>query len=132
MLYVKIVNNEVVQCWDTQPPSDEAGWKSAIEVRPAIIDKRQCYIGHTFDITKDPVEIVYGVEDISVDSRKSSYKDIAKANFQRVVEKEIQKQTDNYPETQYDAAVVEAARQAFEERFAQIDAATTHDELDAL
>jgi hypothetical protein len=132
MLFVRIINNEVKQVWDTQPPAGESGWKSAIEVRPAIIPNRQYYTGHTFDLSKDPVEIVYGVEDISVEGRKDALKNLAKSEFQKVVQEETRKQTDEYPETQYDAAVVEAARLAFEARFAQIDAVTTHDELDAL
>ena len=132
MLFVRIINNEVKQVWDTQPPAGESGWKSAIEVRPAIIPNRQYYTGHTFDLSKDPVEIVYGVEDITVEGRKDALKNLAKSEFQKVVQEETRKQTDEYPETQYDAAVVEAARLAFEARFAQIDAVTTHDELDAL
>jgi hypothetical protein len=132
MLFVRIINNEVKQVWDTQPPAGESGWKSAIEVRPTIIPNRQYYTGHTFDLSKDPVEIVYGVEDISVEGRKDALKNLAKSEFQKVVQEETRKQTDEYPETQYDAAVVEAARLAFEARFAQIDAVTTHDELDAL
>jgi hypothetical protein len=132
MLFVRIINNEVKQVWDTQPPAGESGWKSAIEVRPTIIPNRQYYTGHTFDLNKDPVEIVYGVEDISVEGRKDALKNLAKSEFQKVVQEETRKQTDEYPETQYDAAVVEAARLAFEARFAQIDAVTTHDELDAL
>lgn len=132
MLFVRIINNEVKQVWDTQPPAGESGWKSAIEVRPAIVPNRQYYTGHTFDLSKDPVEIVYGVEEISVEGRKDALKNLAKSAFQKVVQEETRKQTDEYPETQYDAAVVEAARLAFEARFAQIDAVTTHDELDAL
>jgi len=62
MLFVKIVNNEVTQVWDTQPPAGEAGWKSAIEVRPPIDSRTQQYTAHTFDLSKDPVEIVWGVE----------------------------------------------------------------------
>lgn len=132
MLFVRVINNEVKQVWDTQPPAGESGWKSAIEVRPTIIPNRQYYTGHTFDLSKDPVEIVYGVEDITVEGRKDALKNLTKSEFQKVVQEETRKQTDEYPETQYDAAVVEAARLAFEARFAQIDAVTTHDELDAL
>lgn len=131
MLFVQIINNEVKQVWDTQPPAGEAGWKSAIEVRPSITN-RQCYTGHTFDLTKDPVEIVYGVEEISVDGRKDSMKNTAKMEFQRVVQEETKKQTDEYPDTQYNAATVEAARLAFEAKVNAISAATTHDALDAL
>ena len=36
------------------------------------------------------------------------------------------------PDEQYDAAAVETARQAMIAKQAQIDACTTHDELDAL
>lgn len=132
MLFVRIINDEVKQVWDTQPPAGESGWKPAIEVRPAIIPNRQYYTGHTFDLSKDPVEIVYGVEDISIKDRKDSLKDIAKSEFQKIVQEETRKHTNGYPETQYDAAAVEAARLAFEARFAQIDAVVTHDELDAL
>jgi hypothetical protein len=49
-----------------------------------------------------------------------------------VVDAEVAKETDQWPETQYDAAVVEAARAVFEARMTEIDAATTHEAVDAL
>lgn len=132
MLFVKIVNNEVVQCWDTQPPAGDSGWKSAIEVRPTINTNRQYYTGHTFDITKDPVEIVYGVEDMTVEGRKANQGSVYKAAFQQVVTEEMRKEVDEFPETQYDAAVVDAARVDFEAKMTALAAITTHDELDVL
>lgn len=132
MLFVKIVNNEVTQCWDTQPPAGESGWKSAIEVRPAITEGRQYYTGHTFDITKDPVEIVYGVENITVEGRKAHIGSTYKFAFQQVVTEEMRKEVDEFPETQYDAAVVDAARVEFEAKMTALAAITTHEELDAL
>ena len=131
MFFVKIVNDEVTQCWDTQPPKGESGWKSAIEVRPAITN-RQYYTGHTFDITKDPVEIVYGVEDMTVEGRKGGLRSQAAAEFQQVVQAETKKQTDEFPATQYNAATVDAARIVFETKVTAINAATTHEQLDAL
>ena len=131
MLFVKIVNNEVTQCWDTQPPAGESGWKSAIEVRPAITN-RQYYTGHTFDITKDPVEIVYGVEDMTVEGRKAHFSSTYKFAFQQVVNEEMRKEVDEFPSTQYDAAVVDAARVDFEAKMTALAAITTHDEFDAL
>ena len=114
-LYVRIENNEVKDCWDT-PPDSRPGWKDAIEVRPTIIPHRQYYTGHTFDITKDPVEIVYGVVDISVADRKVSMKENASMAFNMLF-----RQQANNPST-YDPVALQAA----------IDACTTHDELDAL
>ena len=132
MFFVKIVNDEVTQCWDTQPPKGESGWKSAIEVRPAVTPNRQYYAGHTFDITKDPVEIVWGVADITAEDRKGGMRSQAAAAFQQVVQEEMRKEVDDFPETQYNAATVDAARIAFETRVTAINAATTHEQLDAL
>jgi hypothetical protein len=127
-LYVQVVNGEVKQCWDT-PPSEGVGnngWKNAVEVRPAITAHRQGYTAHTFDISKDPVEIVYGTFDISVDERKGGMKGNAQFEFQRVVNQQA-----SNPVT-YDASAIEAARQTMVAKQAAIDACTTHDELDAL
>ena len=132
MFFVKIENNEVTQCWDTQPPRGESGWKSAIEVRPALTPNRQQYTAHTFDITKDPVEIVWGVVGITAEDRKGGMRSQAAVAFQQVVQEEMRKEVDDFPETQYNAATVDAARVAFETRVTAINAATTHDELDAL
>ena len=56
----------------------------------------------------------------------------AKTKFKAVVDDEVFKETDQWPETQYDAIVVEAARAAFEARRLEIDAAATHEDVDAL
>jgi hypothetical protein len=132
MFFVKIVNDAVDQVWDTQPPRGESGWKSAIEVRPALTPHRQQYTSHTFDITKDPVEIVWGVVDITAEDRKGGMRSQAAAAFQQVVQEEMRKEVDDFPETQYNAATVDAARVAFESKVTAINAATTHEQLDAL
>lgn len=133
-LYVRVVNNEVKDVWDT-PPSEGVGnngWKNAIEVRPNITPHRQGYGAHTFNLSTDPVQIVYSTFDISVDDRKNSMKSAAGFGFQQVVREQTQLQLNPNPNEQYDAAAVEAARQAMIAKQAQIDACTTHDELDAL
>ena len=127
-LYVRIVNGEVKDCWDT-PPAEGVGnngWKNAIEVRPNIIPNRQGYTAHTFDLTKDPVQIVYGTFDISVDDRKAGMKANAAFTFQQVVNQQAQKGS------AYDAAAVATALSAMQTKEAAIDACTTHDQLDAL
>ena len=58
--------------------------------------------------------------------------DPASPEFQKEVREEIAKETDQYPETQYDAAVVDAARVVFEDRMDAIAAAVTHEDVDAL
>ena len=124
-LYVRIENGEVKDCWDT-PPDGRPGWKSAIEVKPAITPHRQYYTGHTFDLTKDPVEIVYGVADVTVDSRKEQMKQQAGVAFNILFRQQAQN-----PST-YDPVALQAAKDGVAPKQAAIDACTTHDELDAL
>ena len=126
--YVQIVNNEVKQCWDTLPPGGVGnnGWKNAVEVRPNIIAHRQTYTAHTFDLTKDPVEIVYNVIDITVDDRKVGMRTNTNMAFQQ----EMQKQT--MDPMAYDPVKLQEAKDSIAPKIAAIDAATTHDDLDAL
>ena len=131
-LFAKVVNNEVTQVWDTQPPAGESGWKSAVEVKPDITANRQSYDGHTFDVSVDPVQIVYAVKDITVDDRKGSLISQAQATYRTVVQAEMNKEIDEFPSTQYDAAAVAAAQDTYEARVTAINACTTHEELDAL
>jgi len=125
-LFVQIVNNEVKQCWDTPPPAGQDGWKSAVEVRPAITAHRQGYTAHTFDLSTDPVQIVYGTFDITVDECKGGMKTNAGFEFQRVIQEQSR------DPLKYDPAAVAAAQAAIAPKVAAIEAATTHDELDAL
>ena len=131
-LFAKVVNNEVTQVWDTQPPAGESGWKSAVEVKPDLTADRQVYDGHTFDVSVDPVQIVYAVKDITVDDRKGSLISQAQATYLTVVQAEMNKEIDEFPSTQYDAAAVAAAQDTYEARVTAINACTTHEELDAL
>ena len=124
-LYVRIENGEVKDCWDKLPDGRE-GWKNAIEVRPTITPHRQYYTGHTFDLTKDPVEIVYGVVDVTVAERKEQMKQDAQIEFNMVF-----RQQANNPST-YDPVALQAAKDAVAPKQAAIDACTTHDQLDAL
>jgi len=57
---------------------------------------------------------------------------MVKQVFKSVVNAESAKETDNYPETQYDAATVDAARVLFEARIDAINSAVTHEDINAL
>ena len=124
-LYVRIENGEVKDCWDT-PPDGRTGWKSAVEVKPAITPQRQYYTGHTFDLTKDPVEIVYGVGDVTVADRKEQMKQNAQMAFNMLFRQQAQD-----PST-YDPVALQVAKDAVAPKQSAIDDSTTHDELDAL
>ena len=128
-LFVKVVNEEVTQVWDTQPPAGEYGWKSAIEVRPEITDGKQIYTPHTFDLTADPVQIVYGVENLTVAQRKEQLIGQANSEYQQVANEQTQLEV---TDASGDAAAVSAAKDAKDASIAAINGCTTHAHLDAL
>jgi hypothetical protein len=72
------------------------------------------------------VQIVYGTFDISVDERKGGMKANAGFEFQRVIQEQAR------DPSKYDPAAVAAAQAAIAPKILAIDAATSHDELDAL
>ena len=130
-LFAKVVNNEVKQVWDTQPPAGESGWKSAVEVKPDVVENRQVLDGHTFDITTDPVQIVYAVRDITVDERKAGLIGRAKAEFQQVVNEQLQIEMDD-TDTAGDLDAVSAAKAVKDAKIVAINTATTHEDLDVI
>jgi hypothetical protein len=125
-LNVQVINGEVKQCWDTPPPAGEPGWVPAIEVTPPIIPHRQMYSAHRFDVSKNPVEIIYDIIDISVDDRKNGMISAANMEFQM----ELQKQAMN--PSSYDPDKLQTIKNSVAPKIAAIEAALTHDELDAL
>lgn len=134
--WIQVKNGEVKQVWDYKPDparmASEGGWRAAIEVKPDLIDGREIITTHSFDLNADPAQIVWGKRELTVDERKDGIKAQAKMVFQQVVNQELRKELDEFPETQYNAATVDAARQVYEARMTQIDAATTHEQVDAL
>jgi len=128
-LFVKVENEEVTQVWDTQPPEGEYGWKSAVEVRPEITDGKQIYTAHTFDLTADPVQIVYGVENLTVAQRKEGLIGQANSEYQQVANEQTQLEV---TDASGDAAAVSTAKDAKDASIAAINGCTTHAHLDAL
>ena len=126
--FVRVENGEVKDVWDTPPKEGVGnnGWRNAVEVRPSIQAGRQGYTAHRFDLNVDPVQIIWDTYEISVDERKAGMKANAGFEFQQAVNQQARN-----PET-FDAGAIETARQAMLTKQAAIDAATTHDALDAL
>lgn len=99
---------------------------------PNLIPNREVITTHHFNIDITPIQIVWGKRELEVNERKNGLQDRAKQVFKSVVDAEVKKQIDEYPETQYDAVVVNAARIVFEARMDAISAAVTHEDIDAL
>jgi hypothetical protein len=121
-LYVKVENGRVTQVWDTPPPANETEfWKEAIEVRPEVNPKRQGFTGHRFDLDKTPVEIVWEEYDFSIEERQGSLKMGVNFKYHQAIK--------DLDETA-DADKIAAAKTTFDDKIAEIEAATTHEALD--
>lgn len=103
-----------------------------MEIFPDLVDGREILTTHQINIDVEPAEIVWSKRPVDVEERKDNLRSLAKAEFKSVIDEEINKEIDQWPETQYDAAIVEAARGVFEARMGAIDAAKTHEDVDAL
>ena len=120
-LWVKVSGDAVVQCWDTPPPAGDEGWRDAIEVRPPVRAYREVYGQHHFDLTKTPVEIVWPIEAVSIEDRKADMLAYAKLLSE--------KGEPGTSEADFDPV---AAQALYATRVAAIEAAETHDDLDAV
>lgn len=125
-LYVKVIDGTVTQVWDTTPPEGEQGWREAVEVRAPLQQGRQAYTAHRYDLTTTPVQIIWDTYEITVDQRKNDMK--LNADFPYI---RMQREMEMNPQS-HTAEELETARTTAETKKAAIDAATTHDQLDAL
>ena len=133
--WIQVKNGEVKQVWDYKPDASrlaaEGGWREAVEVKPDLVANREIITTHSFDIDADPAQIVWGKRELTVDERKDALIGQAKAEFQAVVDAQLQiEMADDDASGDLDA--VSTAKAAKDARIAAINAATTHEEVDAL
>ena len=131
---VRVQNGKVTDCWDTPAPEGQDGWSAAVEITPDLVPNREILTTHTFDITKNPVEIVWGKRELSVEERKGSL--IGQAEFPAMrLENELQRKRE-MPEFADQISTLEAelevAKSTRDARIIQINAAVTHEDVDAL
>lgn len=128
--WVRVQNGQVTDVWDTNPPAGQDGWNQAVEIIPdSAGPDRDFLTGHTIDITKNPIEIVYSQQSISFEDRKQMYLDRAEGRYQMVVRE--QDMREQMGETK-DQAAIDAALAARDAVIPRINACNTHEDLDAV
>ena len=131
---VRVQDGKVTDCWDTPAPEGQSGWSPAVEITPDLTPNREILTTHTFDITKNPIEIVWGKRELSVDERKGSL--IGQAEFAVTMLENQLEMKRNVPEFADQIstleAEIEAAKSTRDGRITQINAAVTHENVDAL
>ena len=111
--------------------STESGWREASEVKPDLVDNREIITTHSFDLDADPAQIVWTKRELTVDERKGALVGEANSAFIEVAYEQTGIEVDD-TDASGDFDAVSAAKAVKDARMAAINAATTHDEVDAL
>jgi hypothetical protein len=130
---VRVQDGQVTDVWDSPAPEGQSGWSEAVEVTPDITPNREVLTTHHIDITKNPIEIVWGKRSLSVQERKDSL--IGEARFSVIMlENQLQMATQmNNTERMAELTTqITSAQTARDAKIVQVEAAVTHEDVDAL
>ena len=134
--WIREQNGAVTDCWDVKPNdtkiATEPGWRAAVEVKPDVTPNREYITTHSFDLTVTPAEIVWAKTSLTVEDRRGGMLGSAKGSLQQVVQEQLRLEMSADPAEEFDVAAVTAAKAAIATRVAAINAAVTHEDLDAL
>jgi hypothetical protein len=126
--YIRVENNEVVECLDYLPPNASGDWREAIEIDPEMTIGRQIRGTHSFDLTKTPVEIVWSVIDLTIEERKQTLLAKLELISYKIVHDELIKEFDGQSS---DFALVQSSIDAYRQKRSGLLALETHEEIDA-
>lgn len=130
--WVRVQDGQVTDVWDTPPPVDQDGWSAAVEVKPAIIPNREYQTDHYFDITVNPIQIIWNKSEYTVEDRKNSLISQIDRNFETLVMEELRLHQDQSTSATLNTTTIETARIHGELRKNKIKAAITHEDIDML
>ena len=134
--WVRAVGGNVTDCWDYKPSegkmASEPGWREAVEVIPDTVPNRESVTTHTFDLSKTPAEIVWSKASLSVDDRRGSLKSQAKGVFNQALQEQARLEMSEDASEALDLEIITTARATLTARLAALDAAVTHEDIDAL
>lgn len=134
--WVRVVNDTVRDCWDYKPGdgiiASQPGWREAVEVLPDTTPHREYITTHHFDLTKTPAEIVWSKASYSIDDRKGGMIATARQMVRTAIVEQMELEMNPNPDDSFDSQAVADAKTASAARIAAINAATTHEDLDAL
>ena len=127
--YVRVENDQVIECLDYLPPNHQGDWREAIDIVPTLIAFKQIQGPHTFDITKSPVEIVWSVIDLTLNERKETIVQYVTGDLQGELNRELSKDLAD-PNENINFQLVESLVNQIRSKKFEIDAIQTHEEMD--
>ena len=134
--WIREQSGAVTDCWDVKPNdtkmATEPGWCEAVEVKPDVTPNREYITTHSFDLTKTPAEIVWSKTSLTVEDRRGGLLGQTKNSLQQVVQEQLRLEMSANPAEEFDVTAVTTAKAAIATRVTAINAAVTHEDLDAL
>ena len=134
--WVRAENGNVTDCWDYKPSegkmASEPGWREAVEVIPDTVPNREYVTTHTFDLTKTPAEIVWSKASLTVEDRRGSMISQAKGILNQAIQQQARLEMSDNPSEVFDVDAFTTAKATYTARLAALNAAVTHENLDAL
>lgn len=127
--YVRVENDQVIECLDYLPENAQGDWREAIDIIPSLIAFKQIQGPHTFDISKTPVEIVWSVIDLNLNERKETIINTVTSSLQNELNKQLNKNLSD-PNESINFQLVESLVNQIRSKKFEIDAIQTHEELD--
>jgi hypothetical protein len=130
-MHIRVEDGVVKECVEQLPTDPQGDWREVIDVPPILISGRQITGNHSFDLTKTPAEIIWGIIDISVEDRKQSVYQNYSIISQKIVNGEMFKEFQNIP-INHDQSVIDAELLKWRALRVEILALETHEEIEAL
>jgi hypothetical protein len=125
--YVRVQNNEVVECMDYIPENSVGDWREAIEIEPILTIGRQIKGPHSFNILTNPVQITWSIIDVDVLFRKHMLMEELNLTSFNLVQAELIKEFDG----QYsDFALVQQEINIYRTKRQEIIDLQTHEQID--
>ena len=129
-MHIRVEDGVVKQCVEQLPTDPQGDWREVIDVPPVLIAGRQIADNHSFDLTKTPAEIIWGIVDIPVEDRKQSLYQNYSTLSQQILNEELSKEFRKIP-INYDQSVIDAELLKWRALRVEILALETHEEIEA-
>lgn len=129
-MHIRVEDGVVKQCVEQLPTDPQGDWREVIDVPPILIAGRQIAGNHSFDLTKTPAEIIWGIVDIPVENRKQELYENYSTLSQQILNEELSKEFRKIP-INHDQSVIDAELLKWRALRVEILALETHEEIEA-
>ena len=129
-MHIRVEDGVVKQCVEELPTDPQGDWREVIDVPPVLIAGRQIAENHSFDLTKTPAEIIWGIVDIPVEDRKQSVYENYSSISQQIVNAEMFKEFKQIP-INHNQSVIDTELLKWRALRVEILALETHEEIEA-